>query len=240
MNRYLKYELLRATTIKSTIIFPLIGIAGAWLFAYFGLHDINSAWLSNGLPVPSLVEAINNSYSPLSIFFITIPFAQAFGHDYRDGTMRLTLSAFPIRSRVLVAKFFIPSLIATIAAGIALLGIWAMYQAFLPVPNNVGGLQAIGRHTAFTIFWGLLVASVVIFTRIMAAGIAGLVVWAAILENVVVAILGNKFPKLQSFLPLSEGMMWAARGNTRELIVISVATVLTVALAAIKFIKKDA
>ena len=65
-------------------------------------------------------------------------------------------------------------------------------------------------------------------------------VWAAILENIVVAILGNKFPKLHSFLPLSEGMIWAAGGNVRDLIVISVATALTVALAAIKFIQKDA
>ena len=235
MNRYLKYELLRAITIKSTYIFPLIGIAGSWLFACLGLFVL----LPNGV-VPNLVWAINNCYTVLSIFFITIPFAQAFGHDYRDGTMRLTLSAFPIRSKVLFAKFLIPAVIATISAGIAFLGIWAMYQVFTPVPYHVVALYAIGRNTAFTILWGLLVASVVIFTRSMAAGIVGLVVWSLILENIVDTLLEKKYPNLHSYLPLREGMIWAAGGNVRDLIVISVATALTVALAAIKFIKKDA
>jgi len=241
MNRYLKYEFVRAVTIKSTFIFPLVGIALSWVLAYFGLHDFATvAYDENGNSVPSLVNAINNSYSPLSIFFITIPFAQAFGHDYRDGTMRLTLSAFPIRIKVFFAKLVIPTAVAALMTAISLVGIWVIYRLFIPSPDISNALQTMGRHIGFTIFWGLLVASVVIFTRIMAAGIAGIVVWAAILEGLLGVVLARRFPKLPDYLPISQGMAWAGEGKTRDLIVIATATVLMVGLAGIKFLKRDA
>ena len=241
MNRYLKYEYVRAVTIKSTFVFPVFGIALSWVLAYFGLHDFATvAYDENGNSIPTLVNAINNSYSPLSIFFITIPFAQAFGHDYRDGTMRLTLSAFPIRIKVFFAKLIIPTAVAALMTAISLAGIWAIYRLFIPIPDISNALQTMGRHIGFTIFWGLLVASVVIFTRIMAAGIAGLVVWAAILEGIAGALFASKFPKLPDYLPLTQGMSWASDGQTKDLIVIATATVLIVGLAGIKFLKRDA
>ena len=241
MNRIIKYEIIRARTLKSTWIFPLIGIALSWVAAYFATTNNGLTFISEGPATYfTLAQIINNSFTPLSIFFITIPFAQAFGHEYRDGTMRLTLSAYPIRIKVFVAKTLVPTVISVIAVLIAMLGIRIIYVARVALGSTELGTETSLRHLAFTILWGLIVAAVVIFTRNMAAGIAGVVVWAAILENLVVGLFSSKWEKVGDYLPLLQGMNWTQNGESRSLAVIAITTVLLVLLAGTKFLKRDA
>ncbi|MCX6405146.1 MAG: hypothetical protein NTW81_06605, partial [Actinobacteria bacterium] len=167
-------------------------------------------------------------------------FAQAFGHEYRDGTMRLTLSAYPIRIKVFVAKTLVPTVISVIAVLIAMLGIRIIYVARVALGSTELGTETSLRHLAFTILWGLIVAAIVIFTRNMAAGIAGVVVWAAILENLVLGLLTSKWEKIGDYLPLLQGMNWTQNGESRSLAVIAITTVLMVVLSAAKFLKRDA
>lgn len=241
MNRVLNYELIRARTLKSTWIFPLIGIALSWVVAYFATSNDGVAFSSEGPPVYfTLPQILNNSFTPLSIFFITIPFAQAFGHEYRDGTMRLTLSAYPIRLKVFLAKILVPTAIAIFAVLIALLGIRVLFVARVPLGSTELGTETSLRHLGFTVLWGLIVAAVVIFTRNMAAGIAGVVVWAAILEQLVVGLLSTKWEKVGEYLPLLQGMNWTQNGESRSLAVIGITTALLVVLSGTKFLKRDA
>ncbi len=241
MNRIIKYEIIRARTLKSTWIFPLIGIALSWVAAYFATANNGLTFTSEGPPIYlTLSQVINSSFTPLSIFFITIPFAQAFGHEYRDGTMRLTLSAYPIRIKVFVAKIIVPAAISVIAVLISMLGIRVIYDARVVLGSTELGTETSLRHLAFTILWGLIVAAVVIFTRNMAAGIAGVVVWAAILENLVVGLFSSKWEKVGDYLPLLQGMHWTQNGESRSLAVIAITTVLLVLLAGTKFLKRDA
>jgi len=241
VNRVLNYELIRARTLKSTFIFPLIGIALSWVAAYFATSNDGFNLSSEGQPtIITLAQVINNSFTPLSIFFITIPFAQAFGHEYRDGTMRLTLSAYPIRIKVFVAKILVPTAISVIAVTIAMLAIRVIYVARLSLGSTELGIETSLRHLGFTILWGLIVAAIVIFTRNMAAGIAGVVVWAAILENLVLGLFSTKWEKIGDYLPLLQGMNWTQNGASRSLAVIAIATALLVVLAGTKFLKRDA
>lgn len=241
MNRIIKYEIIRTRTLKSTWIFPLIGIALSWVAAYFATTNNGLTFNSEGpATYYTLAQIINNSFTPLSIFFITIPFAQAFGHEYRDGTMRLTLSAYPIRIKVFVAKTLVPTVISVIAVLIAMLGIRIIYVARVALGSTELGTETSLRHLAFTILWGLIVAAIVIFTRNMAAGIAGVVVWAAILENLVLGLLTSKWEKIGDYLPLLQGMNWTQNGESRSLAVIAITTVLMVVLSAAKFLKRDA
>ena len=241
MNRIIKYEIIRARTLKSTWIFPFIGIALAWVAAYFATSNDGLTFSSEGPAIYStLAQIINNSFTPLSIFFITIPFAQAFGHEYRDGTMRLTLSAYPIRIRVFVAKTLVPTVLSVFAVLIAMLGIRVIYVARVALGSTELGTETSLRHLAFTILWGLIVAAVVIFTRNMAAGIAGVVVWAAILENLVVGLFSSKWEKVGDYLPLLQGMSWTQSGESRSLAVIAITTALLVVLSGTKFLKRDA
>lgn len=240
MNRILKYEIIRARTLKSTWIFPGIGIALSWVAAYFATSNNGIESISDQATYFSLPQIINNSFTPLSIFFITIPFAQAFGHEYRDGTMRLTLSAYPIRIKVFIAKILIPTVISVLAALIALLGIRVIYVARVTLGSTELGTETSFRHLAFTILWGLIVAAIVIFTRNMAAGIAGVVVWAAILEQLVVGLLTSKWEKIGDYLPLLQGMTWTQNGGSRSFAVIAIATSLLVVFSGAKFLKRDA
>jgi len=244
VNRIIKYEIIRARTLKSTWIFPLIGIALSWIAAYFATSNagIESMSSEGGATFFTFAAIINNSFTPLSIFFITIPFAQAFGHEYRDGTMRLTLSAYPIRIKVFVAKTLVPTVISVIAVLIAMLGMRVIYSLRVRVPFSSSGNESALelRHLIFTVLWGLIVAAVVIFTRNMAAGIAGVVVWAAILENLVVGLFSTKWEKIGDYLPLLQGMNWTQNGESRSLAVIAITTAVMVVLSAAKFLKRDA
>jgi len=241
MNRIIKYEIIRARTLKSTWIFPFIGIALSWVAAYFATNNDGATFNSEGSATYfTLPQIINNTFTPLSIVFITIPFAQAFGHEFRDGTMRLTLSAYPIRIRVFVAKTLVPTVISVIAVLIAMLGIRVIYVIRVALGSTELGTETSLRHLAFTILWGLIVAAVVIFTRNMAAGIAGVVVWAAILETLVRGLLTSKWEKIGDYLPLLQGMSWTQSGESRSLAVIAITTTLLVVLSCAKFLKRDA
>ena len=94
MKRALAFERVRAASLKSTWVFPLIGVTISVLAAVLGNATASDGW-SN-----TLSDYVPSSYTFISALFITIPFAQAFGHEYRDGTMRLTLSLFPHRRQV--------------------------------------------------------------------------------------------------------------------------------------------
>ena len=236
MNRVINFEIVRAKTLKSTWIFPAIGIGFSWFLAAIFIGDISP---NGDGTMPTIVEVVNNAYSPLSIFFITIVFAQAFGHEYRDGTMRLTLSAFPNRLQVYIAKLIVPAVITVVSAMISCAGIALIFVQDERVDNS-GLLQATLRHSAFSLMWGLIVAAVVIFTRNMAAGIAGVVVWTIILESLVGSMLATKFEKLPDYLPLSQGLIWSQHGGLAHLAVIVIATVLLIVLSALKFINRDA
>ena len=232
MIRTLQYEIVRARSLKSTWIFPAIGIGLAWFVTSIILN-------TDGEGSPKLVDIVNNAYSPLSIVFITIPFAQAFGHEYRDGTMRLTLSAFPARAKVFTAKLVVPSVLSIVATLTCFAGIGLLYMQ-VPDQNTSEFLLTILRHSAFTVMWGLIAAGVVIFSRNLAAGIAGVVVWAVILEQIVASIIAVKWAKIQDYLPLTKGMVWSQTGELKDFVVVLVATVLVVILALLKFTKRDA
>ena len=120
MKRCIAYERVRAVTLRSSWAFPLVGLILAVLGAVLTNLTVESDWSS------SMEAYVANAYTFLSVLFITIPFAQAFGHEYRDGTMRLTLSLFPNRRDVFAAKILVPAVIAVVAAlasGLAVAGV---------------------------------------------------------------------------------------------------------------------
>jgi len=106
MSRVLAYERVRAATLKSTYVFPLVGAAVAWA------ASILFVTLGSDVDQVNAGAFIGQVFTPISAVFLTIPFAQAFGHEYRDGTMRLALSEYPQRSRLFFAKLLVPAVIA--------------------------------------------------------------------------------------------------------------------------------
>ena len=233
------YERVRATTLKSTYIFPLIGAAIAWaagiLFIAMG---------ADGDQVQASTF-VGQAFTPLSAVFLTIPFAQAFGHEYRDGTIRLALSEFPKRAQLFFAKLFVPAGIAVVATvitigGIALIAALGPNFGYAEVTGFGSMLGIASREAIFIVLWGLLVAAITALTRNMAAGIAGVLVWGLIAENIIGLFLIDRAPFIVELLPIGQGFSWVQTGNaTLILPMVGFAAVLT-AISYLKFVRTDA
>lgn len=233
MMRVLAYERVRALTIPSTVLFPLIGISLAWAIS---VVFVTSADVGRQVPV---VGFVGQAFSPLSALFITLPFAQAVGHEYRDQTMRLTLTTFPHRWQVLLAKNVVPAVVALLATVLCVLGIAGIASFGLTVGyDQLPGIAA--RACGFIVLWGLLVSSVTVLARNLAAGTAGVLVWGLVLEQVVAGLLGGSVPQLVQFLPVLQGTRWLQTGAVDGGLVMLVAAVILTAAAFLRFTRRDA
>jgi len=220
-------------------VFPRIGAAVAWAASILFIAD------GARVDEVNISEFIGQAFTPLSAVFLTIPFAQTFGHEYRDGTIRLALSEYPQRSRLFAAKLIVPAAIAFIAtvitvvgiAGIALAGPSFFYVEITGF-SSIAGVAV--REAVFMVLWGLLVAAITALTRNMAAGIAGVLVWGLVLENLMALFLVDRFPAIVEWLPIGQGFGWVQTGDTALIVpMVLAAAVLTLA-SYLKFVRTDA
>lgn len=239
MSRVLSYERVRATTLKSTYVFPLIGAAVAWAASIL--------FIAQGADVDDVAIAsfIGQAFTPISAVFLTIPFAQAFGHEYRDGTIRLALSEFPKRTQLFTAKLVVPAVIAFIGTVITIGGI-ALIAALGPSFGYVditgfGSLFGVAvREAVFVVLWGLLVSAITALTRNMAAGIAGVLIWGLIAENLLAVFIVDRVPAILNFLPIGQGFSWVQTGQTNLIFPMVGAAVLLTLASYMKFVRTDA
>src|SRR6056297_2470639 len=240
MSRVLAYERVRAATLKSTYVFPLIGAAVAWaasaLFVGMGAtgDDVD------------ISDFVSQVFTPISAVFLTIPFAQAFGHEYRDGTMRLALSEYPQRSRLFAAKLIVPAVIAFLATLITVAGVaviaWAgsMFFDYAEITglSSIAGVAV--REAGFIVLWGLLVAAITALTRNMGAGIAGVLVWGLVLENLIALFLVDRIPVIVEWLPISQGFGWVQTGEPTLIVPLVLAAGVLTVISYVKFVRTDA
>ena len=240
MSRVLAYERVRAATLKSTYVFPLVGAAVAWA------ASILFVTLGSDVDQVNAGAFIGQVFTPISAVFLTIPFAQAFGHEYRDGTMRLALSEYPQRSRLFFAKLLVPAVIAFVAtlitvaisALIAWLGAEFFDYAQITGLSSLGGVAA--REAGFVVLWGLLVAAITALTRNMGAGIAGVLVWGLVLENLIALFLVDRIPVIVEWLPIGQGFGWVQTGDAALIVPMVVAAAVLTAISYLKFVRTDA
>lgn len=239
MTRVLSYERVRAVTLKSTYVFPLIGAAVAWaasiLFIAMGA-DVDEVAIS---------DFIGQAFTPISAVFLTIPFAQAFGHEYRDGTIRLALTEFPNRTQLFVAKLVIPAVIAFLAtvitiAGVALIAALGPSFGYVEITGFDSVLGIAAREAVFVVLWGLLVSAITALTRNMAAGIAGVLIWGLIAENLLAVFLVDRVPAIVELLPIGQGFGWVQSGQTNLIFPMLVTAAILTAASYLKFVRTDA
>lgn len=240
MRGVLAYERVRATTLKSTYLFPLIGAVIAWaasvLFIAMGA-DVEEV---------SISSYISQAFTPLSAVFLTIPFAQAFGHEYRDGTIRLALSEFPKRSSLFFGKLIVPAAIAFIATVVTIGGIALIASlgpalfGYVPITGFDELFGVAFREAIFVVLWGLLVSAITALTRNMAAGIAGVLIWGLIAENLLALFLIDRVPGIVELLPIGQGFAWVQTGQANLILpMVGAAVILNVA-SYLKFVRTDA
>ncbi len=234
MRRVLAFERVRALSLRSTWVFPAVGVVISVLAAVLTNATASDGWTA------TLSEYVPDSFTFISALFITVPFAQAFGHEYRDGTMRLTLSLFPHRRQVFAAKVAVPALVAGAGAVVSVLAVTAVALTSGHV-TGAGALPSVLlRCVGFTLLWGLLVASVTVLTRNLAAGVTGVLIWYLLVEQLLLSLLGGQFPDLDQYVPLLNGQKWMSTGEFRGAVVMLVPTLLVTVAALVRFERKDA
>lgn len=232
----------RSTWINSGIYLLIVGLIGAGPI-FLTQETIVQSW--NGLySTPSFV---------LALVALSVVAAQAFGHEYRYGLIRITLSEFPARERVLIAK----TIMTIIYVGIMLIVAWAMLGiigllAGERVSSNVEGFSLVGTHIPsltevllWSIAYCILAFSVSLLARNLALGIVLPLLMTTLIEpilGVINQLSENRINWIVNNLPMTNGQAWLNHDATfNNAGLIFTAWVLgSYLLAATRFAFKDA
>lgn len=165
---------------------------------------------------------------------------QAFGHDYRDGTMRLVLSTLPRRIPVFIAKLIVPAVL--IALTMALTQLIALGQA--SALGMTGGteeaLAMAARSVVPAVWWGLMVAAITVLLRNLAAGIIVPLIMSTIVEVLIQGQLGSRIPWLADATPFVSAIDWTNTGAADEGLTALAWVAVLLGLAAVLFVRRDA
>lgn len=219
-----RYEWTRITTLRSTWwltgVSALLGVGIAVLIALASRSEITG----NGAPAPEdlrlLPAAVASQGASVFVpyllaFVVAMIGVFAWGHEYRHGMIRATLTAAPDRVSVLVAKYavvgvWVSALAAAVSVVSLLLGAAILSGTGVHVLSSAGWQMA-GRCTVYAL---LLTWAVSAFTALVRQQVVALVLmflWPFVLENVVSGIvtgvpwLRDHLAGVVRFLPFDAG-----------------------------------
>ena len=216
------YERRRIRTVRSTWVILLITLlltaaVGALIISVGKLDPETGDILGN----LTTLELLNGVFASGSQLLILVPLAtlaaMAFGGEYRFGLIRTTLTAFPRRSGVFLAKFWVVSVYLVV---FLLLCVALVLAAGQFVPSRVDAaidplpmLGFVGRFLAFGLMFCMFAFALAVITRMQALAIIIPVLWALIVEGVLSGILASKFEWLPKVLPITAGSNFVAAGE---------------------------
>jgi ABC-2 type transport system permease protein len=151
---------------------------------------------------------------------LSVVASQFFGHEYRYGTIRLTLTEFPKRERVVLAKTVVLAVYVTISTflGWAVLGV----VGFIAPEGSIGtkgpGLNINGGEASelwqvlvFGFAYCLIAMSLTMITRNLALGIVLPLLMFSVIEGLIqlFANLANgNMDWIVDILPFANGTAW--------------------------------
>lgn len=199
----LTYEWRRLWSVRATWIMSIVYLA---ITAFFG-----AAPLFLGNPEPgsqSWLGLYNTNASILTGLILSVVASQSFGHEYRYGTIRLTLTEFPARERIAFAKTVVLSIYVTIMvfAGWSVLGVVGVLAPEGVITSDATGATLEGgtpaplwKVWAFNLTYALFAWSITLLTRNLALGIVFPLLLASLLEFLLVGVAGLANGKLDWF-----------------------------------------
>jgi ABC-type transport system involved in multi-copper enzyme maturation permease subunit len=193
MSAAIRYELRRITTIRATWILSTFAVIFAALFAFLFTTGGSSSTDEQGNFVLDKVSAeivLSQATFVLSLVFLFTIASQSFGHEYRYGMIRLTLTAFPIRSKIFAAKVLVVAgwCAAVITVSLAATWLVTVIRADYVAPADGLGLTAI-RSIIGGVALCLMAFAIATVTRNIALGVVVLLVWGLAVENLLSALL---------------------------------------------------
>ncbi len=208
MSELLTFEWRRAKSIRTTWITSLFTVLGVAFFAFIAAVAITD---ENGNPIGlPVTDALQNSVitNPFFIVLISSLGAMAFGHEYRYGTIRLTLTAFTRRTGVFFAKLVMTIAILFIVTALSVAAGYAVIAA--SGKGETGDLTwtALAWHCAVAaLTYGGLAFTLTVITRSHPLGIVGpLLIF--MLEFILLPIIGGRYEWLPGLFPITAMTNW--------------------------------
>ena len=268
MTAALRYEWRRLWTIRSTY----------WLIGTTLLLQLVFCFIvaASAPPIESIVDAeevvsaivsLGASYgvSPLfSAYIIGLIGVFTFGHEYRHGMIRATLTAVPNRLAVFGAKALSTAAVAgALAFGCALIGL-AASGLFVDTDGALTSgtvWSVVLGLVLFTMLFGLCGMATAALLRHQTGAVALMLIFPSVIEAVLRLVLilvsqgGNDANELARFLPFDAGSQMFARpaadvingvlgydplGPVGGGLVLGVFTAALIAAALALFVKRDA
>jgi ABC-2 type transport system permease protein len=200
----------RATWIMTFVYLVITGLLGAGpLFLGDG-----------GFGTQTWKGLYSTSANFLCLVMISVVASQFFGHEYRYGTIRLTLTEFPKRERVVLAKTIMLAVYVTIATflGWAVLGV----VGFIAPEGSIGtqgpGMNINGGEPSelwqvlvFGFAYCLIAMSLTMITRNLALGIVIPLLTFSIIEGLIslfASLANGKMDWIVDALPFTNGSAW--------------------------------
>jgi ABC-type transport system involved in multi-copper enzyme maturation permease subunit len=211
----LRYEWVRITTIRSTrismVLALLFGLGLGYLASTPEYRNFDDAGMPIGEPTVDWYGAFGFPLL-LAVVLASIVAAQSIGQEYRFGLIRLTLTAFPQRARILSAKVAVVVLACATIALLSYLGSWigVTLRGFPTPPGDVVAPDStyLVRGVAYLVLWGLSAFALAGITRQTAIGIAVPIISGFILENILASLLVDRARWLTDVLPWSTANRW--------------------------------
>lgn len=252
----LRYEWMRLTTIRSTklaLAFALVISTGlGWLIAAPStMYDEFGNVVGEGAG-----DWYGAFGFPLTLTAVvaSVIASQAIGQEYRFGIIRLTLTAFPQRSRILTAKLAVVVLAAVAIGLLSYLGSYlgVVLRGYPSPPDGVTPVDSTYflRGIVFVVLWSLASFALAGIVRQTAVGIAVPIISGLIVENILQFVLFERAEWLARILPWSTASRWsAATDPTGENVlavgwaalgIFSVWVVAFLILEVVAFLRRDA
>lgn len=218
MTTALRYEWRRISSIRATWILVGCAIALSTAFALLFSLAIGAATEStNSAQSQALDLSLSGSVASATTNLIVLVLlgtlaAQAFGQEYRHGTIRLTLTEFPKRTPIFVAKVIICCVVILASFLVATVIAWLILRGNANIVDE--GIATFGayilRTCVYLVGFCLIVFAITVLTRILALGVIIPLAFAAVAEPLLGTLLGNYIPWLPDALPFMSGSGFVA------------------------------
>lgn len=220
MGGVLRYEWLRLVTIRSTWILSALALvvsAGvSFLLVFFASDVFPGSSVPFGAAAPNTdgppIGVLNTSVVVFAAVFLGVVAAQAIGQEYRHGLIRLTLTQFPQRNRVIAAKLIMVTAFLVVFAIATLVAIYlgAQVGAMLndkSVTFNAGTDVPLSiRAVLYVVLFGLFGFAISAITRNLPIGVIVPIVMALLAEPIIVLIAGlASWDWVADVLPFTNG-----------------------------------
>ncbi len=210
----LKYEWTRFWTVRSTYIMLGLSLLLSAGLSWLIVQATSSSNGGDGGP-PAEINWFTSFSAPMTFAAVlaSVLGAQAIGQEYRFGLIRLTLTEFPNRITIFIAKTVMVVFAGVLIALVSYLGSWiglALHgRPTPPAGVTIPDSTFFGRGVVFVVLWALSSFALAGITRQTAIGIAVPIVSGLIVENILMGFFFQKATWLVSHLPWSSASRWA-------------------------------